>query len=211
MNTPSLKLLLALGICAPALPADAETAYFAGGCFWCVESDMDHVKGVTSTISGYAGGTLADPTYGNHEGHAEAVKVEFDPKVIGYEELAAIFLRSIDVTDQDGQFCDRGSSYRPVLFPRGKNQENAALKALVDAEKDLGAKLSVPVEPFTTFYPAEDYHQDYYLGQSLRLTRFGPVAQSEAYKLYREGCGRDERVKAVWGDKAYEGIEKHSG
>jgi peptide-methionine (S)-S-oxide reductase len=211
MNAPILKLFLALAVSASALPAKAETAYFAGGCFWCVESDMDSVKGVTSTISGYAGGALADPTYQNHEGHAEAVKVEFDPSVVSYSDLTAIFLRSIDVTDAGGQFCDRGSSYRPVLFPQGKEQESAALKALKDAEKDLGSTIAVPSEPFTTFYPAEDYHQDYYLGQSLRLTRFGPVAQSKAYKLYREGCGRDERVKAVWGDKAYMGIEKHSG
>lgn len=211
MNAPTFKLFLAFAVSASAFPAHAETAYFAGGCFWCVESDMDHVKGVTSTTSGYAGGTMANPTYENHEGHTEAVKVEFDPNVISYGELAAIFLRTIDVTDPDGQFCDQGSSYRPALFPKGKVQEKAAAKALKDAEADLGSKLAVPSEPFTTFYPAEDYHQDYYLGQNLRLTRFGPVAQSKAYKLYREGCGRDERVKAVWGDKAYQGVAKHSG
>ena len=211
MNAPTLKLFLALGLSVMAAPSHAETAYFAGGCFWCVESDMDHVKGVTSTISGYAGGKMADPTYENHEGYTEAVKVEFDPKVISYGELSAIFLRSIDVTDAEGQFCDRGASYRPALFPQGKDQEQAAAKSVQDASADLGAKIAVPVEPFTTFYAAEDYHQDYYLGQKLRLTRFGPVAQSEAYKLYREGCGRDERVKQVWGDKAHMGIEKHSG
>lgn len=209
MRLPAFAFLAALA--ASMHSAHAETAYFAGGCFWCVESDMDHVKGVTYTVSGYAGGTLADPTYENHEGHAEAVKVEFDPKVISYGELAAIFLHSIDVTDPDGQFCDRGPSYRPVLFPLGKDQEKAAVKALKDAGKDLGGEIAVPAEPFTTFHPAEDYHQDYYLGDNLRLTRFGPVAQSEAYKLYRRGCGRDERVKDVWGDKAYQGIEKHPG
>jgi peptide-methionine (S)-S-oxide reductase len=211
MNAPILKLFLVLAVSATAIPAKAETAYFAGGCFWCVESDMDSVKGVTSTVSGYAGGTKPNPTYENHEGYTEAVKVDFDPNIISYGDLTAIFLRTIDVTDPDGQFCDQGSSYRPALFPQGKEQEIAAIKALKDAETDLGGKIAVPTEPFTTFYAAEDYHQNYYLGSNLRLTRFGPVAQSKAYKLYREACGRDERVKAVWGDKAYQGIVKHSG
>ena len=211
MNTPFVKLILGLALATPAATVRAETAYFAGGCFWCVESDMDHVKGVTATTSGYAGGTLTNPTYENHEGHAEAVKVEFDASVISYAELATIFLRSIDVTDPDGQFCDRGPSYRPVVFPDGKAQTKAALKAVREAGKELGVKVAVPIEPFTTFSEAEDYHQDYYLGKKLRLTRFGPVAQSEAYKLYREGCGRDDRVREVWGEKAYQGIEKHSG
>ena len=125
----------------------AETAIFAGGCFWCVESDMDHVKGISETISGYAGGTAANPTYKRHEGYTEAVKVEFDPKIIGYEALTAHFLRTIDVVDGGGQFCDRGGSYIPALFPLDDGQKAAAEKALKDAQKDLGQSVAVTGSP----------------------------------------------------------------
>jgi peptide-methionine (S)-S-oxide reductase len=183
--------------------ARAETAIFAGGCFWCVESDMDHVKGVTSTISGYAGGTIESPTYQNHEGYTEAVKVEFDPKIVSYETVVNHFLRTIDVTDAGGQFCDRGPSYVTAIFTMGKEQQAAAEQAVKLAEKQLGQKVVTPVKPYTTFTDAEEYHQNYYLGNNRVLTRFGYVKQSDAYKGYREGCGRDARVKEVWGDAAY--------
>ena len=186
-----------------AAPAAAETAIFAGGCFWCVESDMDHVKGVSETISGYAGGTAANPTYKRHDGYTEAVKVEFDPKLISYEALTAHFLRTIDVVDGGGQFCDRGESYIPALFPLDAAQKKAASRVLDQAAKDLGEPHAVKLGDNPSFFAAEDYHQDYYLGEGTTLTRFGIIAQSEAYKRYREGCGRDARLKALWGDAAF--------
>ncbi len=190
-------------LAAPAVRAAEETAIFAGGCFWCVESDMDHVKGVSSTTSGYAGGTMKNPSYENHEGYTEAVKVVFDNSVISYDSLLAHFLRTIDVTDGGGQFCDRGESYIPALFPVGDKQKAAAVTALKDAEKDLGQELKVKLGDNPSFTDAEGYHQDYYLGTKRTLTRFGWIKQSDAYKRYREGCGRDERVKSVWGSKAF--------
>ena len=189
--------------------AFAETAVFAGGCFWCVESDMDHVKGVTSTVSGYAGGIMENPTYENHEGYTEAVKLEFDPAVVSYETLVATFLRTIDVTDAGGQFCDRGSSYVSAIFPMDAAQKAAAEKAVAEAEKVLGQKIVTPVVSFTTFGNAEDYHQDYYKGDNRVVTRFGIIKQSDAYARYRKGCGRDAQVKSVWGAEAFKGIEAH--
>ena len=188
---------------ATAAQAMAETAIFAGGCFWCVESDMDHVKGVKETISGYAGGTNPTPTYDNHEGFTEAVKVEFDPAVISYEALTAHFLRTIDATDGGGQFCDRGGSYVPAIFPVDPAQKAAAARVLDGAQKALQQPVAVKLGDNPSFFPAEDYHQNYYLGTGRVLTRFGWIPQADAYKRYREGCGRDARVKEVWGAAAY--------
>lgn len=190
-------------VTASAATASADTAIFAGGCFWCVEKDLDHTKGVTSTISGYAGGTAADPTYRSHEGYTEAVKVEFDPKIISYEALTAHFLRTIDAVDGGGQFCDRGDSYVPALFPLDAAQKKSATEAVADAEHALGQKLAVKLSDNPSFYPAEDYHQNYYQGTGFKLTRFGLIRQSDAYARYREACGRDTRVKELWGDAAY--------
>ncbi len=190
-------------LAAPGVRAAEETAIFAGGCFWCVESDMDHVKGVSSTTSGYAGGTMANPSYQDHDGYTEGVKVVFDNAVISYDSLVAHFLRTIDVTDGEGQFCDRGHSYIPAIFPLDDKQKAAAAASLQGAAKDLGQELKVIVGDNPSFTDAEDYHQNYYLGDKRTLTRFGWIKQSDAYHRYREGCGRDERVKAVWGDKAF--------
>ncbi len=206
------KLAAALLLATPLVtttPSFAETAVFAGGCFWCVESDMDNVKGVTSTVSGYAGGTKKNPTYESHSGYTEAVKVEFDPAVVSYGSLVSIFLRTIDVTDAGGQFCDRGPSYVSAVFPIGDAQKAAAKKAFAEAEKALGKNIVTPVIGFTTFGNAEDYHQNYYLGSDSTLTRFGYIKQSEAYKRYRKGCGRDAQVKSVWGNMAYDGVAAH--
>ncbi len=194
----------------PAKAEKIETAVFAGGCFWCVESDFDHIKGVKSTVSGYAGGKMANPTYEDHEGNKEAVKVTYDADVVSFETLAYTFLHTIDVTDEGGQFCDRGESYKSAIFPMDDAQSKAAQAALASAQTELEAKIVTPIIPFTTFADAEDYHQNYYLGENSILTRFGYVEQSEAYKRYRKGCGRNERVKEVWGDKAYMGVEAHS-
>jgi peptide-methionine (S)-S-oxide reductase len=199
----SLATFAATALASQPAHAASQTAVFAGGCFWCVESDMDHIKGVTSTISGYAGGAKENPTYEDHEGYVEAVKVEFDPLVVPYEQLVARFLRTIDVTDAGGQFCDRGDSYTTAIFADSSAQKQAAEKAVRQAEQALRQKLATPVKPFTTFTPAEDYHQNYYLGQNRVFTRFGWIKQSDAYHRYREACDRDARVKEVWGAAAY--------
>ncbi|MFN0190650.1 MAG: peptide-methionine (S)-S-oxide reductase MsrA [Aestuariivirga sp.] len=196
-------MLAAAAVLSFTSHANAETAVFAGGCFWCVESDMDKVKGVTSTTSGYAGGTLKNPTYENHEGHVEAVKVEFDPAIVSYDQLVARFLRTVDVTDDGGQFCDRGFAYTTAVFTFGKAQKASADAAIAAAKKSLEKEIATPVRNFTTFTDAEDYHQNYYKGDDLKLTRFGLIRQSDAYKRYRKACGRDARVKEVWGKEAF--------
>ena len=178
----------------PAL-ADTEKAIFAGGCFWCVEKDFDHVPGVVSTISGYSGGTLENPTYENHEGHREVVQVEFDPAKVTYATLAEIFFHSVDPTDDGGQFCDRGHAYTTAIYTENEAQKAAAEKAKADAEAALGRKIVTPVEAAGPFWPAEDYHQDFYQKNPLR------------YSYYRNGCGRDQRVEEVWGKSAHQGIE----
>jgi peptide-methionine (S)-S-oxide reductase len=198
-----LFTVLALSSVSPPAQAKSETAIFAGGCFWCVESDFDKIKGVTETISGYAGGTLKNPTYRNHEGYQEAVKVTYDADTVGFDTLVRTFLRSTDVVDAGGQFCDRGDPYISVIFAMNDDQKKLAETAVADAEKALGQKIVTPVRPYTTFTAAEDYHQNYYRGQNRVLTRFGWIKQADAYEDYRQACGRDARVKALWGKAAY--------
>lgn len=192
-----------------SLPAMAETAIFAGGCFWCTESDMDHVPGVTSTVSGYTGGSKSNPTYRNHECHREAVKIEFDPGRISYAELARIFFRTIDPTDGGGQFCDRGHSYSTAIYTIGADQERAAKAAKADAAKALGTSIATDVEPASKFWPAEDYHQNFWRSQEMMLTWAGYKPRAEHYKYYREGCGRDARLREIWGDHAMQGVAGH--
>jgi peptide-methionine (S)-S-oxide reductase len=197
-KTAASALLLSLAaLPATSLPSSAETAIFAGGCFWCVESDMDQVPGVTATVSGYSGGTLKSPTYQNHEGHREVVKVEFDPAKVSYDQLVTIFLRTIDPTDANGQFCDRGHAYTTAIYTIGDAQLAAATKAKADAEAQLKTSLATEVAPASEFTEAEDYHQDYY--------NVNPAK----YKYYRFACGRDDRVKEVWGADAYKGVPSH--
>lgn len=186
-----------------AAAARTEKAIVAGGCFWCVEADMESVPGVRSVVSGYTGGTLTDPTYDNHEGHFEAVEITFDPARLSYADLIALFLRSIDVTDAGGQFCDRGSAYRSAIFATTPEQEAAAKAAIAEAEAQLDRKIVTPVLPASTFWKAEAYHQDYYRGSKIILTRAGPKKQSNAYTFYRKACGRDARVRDLWGDQAF--------
>jgi peptide-methionine (S)-S-oxide reductase len=198
------KLAIALVLAAAgAAAAKTEKAIVAGGCFWCVESDFESVKGVKSVVSGYTGGSSQNPTYEDHEGHYEAVEITFDNSVISYADLMAKFLRSVDVLDAGGQFCDRGNAYRTAIFVANDAQKTAALAAVADAESVLGTIIATPVKAAKTFWVAEDYHQDYYKGTGIVLTRHGPKKQSNAYKFYREACGRDERVKAVWGGQAF--------
>jgi peptide-methionine (S)-S-oxide reductase len=177
--------------------AIAETAIFAGGCFWCVESDMDQVPGVSETVSGYSGGAKKNPSYYDHEGHREVLKVEFDPAKTSYDQLVRIFLRTIDPTDGGGQFCDRGHSYSTAIYAVGDAQLASARKAKAEAEAQLGVKLATEVAPAGKFTVAEDYHQNYY--------KVNPAK----YKYYRFACGRDARVKEVWGTDAYKGVPAH--
>lgn len=200
-----LSLILAAGLmalAAPAARAETETALVAGGCFWCVEADFEKVKGVREVVSGYSGGDLQNPTYDNHEGHYEVALITFDNAVISYGDLIAKFLRSVDVTDAGGQFCDRGDAYRTAIFVDGKAQEAAAEKALAEAEAALGQGIVTPILPAKRFWKAEAYHQDYYKGEAVVLTRAGPKKKKNAYKFYREACGRDARVRQIWGDQA---------
>ncbi|GGB47631.1 peptide methionine sulfoxide reductase MsrA [Roseibium aquae] len=189
-------------------PAKAETALFAGGCFWCVEADLQKLPGVKDVISGYAGGQTENPTYKTYEsgGHREVVKVEFDESQISYRELTDIFLRTIDVTDAGGQFCDRGYGYSSAIYPLNEAQAKAASAAVADAEKSLDRKIFTPVEGPAVFWPAEDFHQEYYRSDVRTLTRFGYVTRADAYQGYRQACRRDETVRRVWGEQAFKGI-----
>lgn len=186
--------------------AETEKLTVAGGCFWCVESDFESVDGVSEVISGYIGGTVEDPTYkqvvGGRTGHYEAVEIFFDPAVVSREKLLRLFFRSIDPTDSGGQFCDRGKSYATAIFTSTPEEKALATSVLAEAQKSLGQKIVTPILSATTFYKAEDYHQDYYKGHNRVLTRFGYIKQSDAYKSYRRGCGRDARVLELWGGQA---------
>ena len=176
--------------------AQTAKAIFAGGCFWCVESDFDKVPGVISTTSGYTGGKTANPTYqqvsAHTTGHAESVQIVFDPAKVSYEQLVQHFWHTIDPTTKDRQFCDVGSPYRTAIFPVDAEQMKIATASRAALEKSKPFKDPVVTEITMagTFYPAEEYHQDYYMKNPVR------------YKYYRLTCGRDARVKELWGDLA---------
>ena len=179
---------------SPAQTAATAKATFAGGCFWCVEADFDKVPGVISTTSGYTGGTVANPTYeqvsAKHTGHAEAVEVVYDPARVSYEQLLAWYWHHIDPTTKDRQFCDVGTPYRTAIFTHGDAQMRAALASKAELEKTKPFKEPIVTEIVAAgpFYRAEEYHQDYYRKNPLR------------YEFYRTSCGRDARVKQLWGD-----------
>ncbi len=206
-------LLLGFGILAglvlhhtQARAQATETAVLAGGCFWCVEADFEKVRGVVDAVSGFAGGTVANPTYRQvtrgGTGHREVVEITFNPTEVSYGQILDLFLRSIDPLDAGGQFCDRGFSYSPAIYAQTPAQAAAADAAVDRAEAALGRGISVPVEAAATFYAAEEYHQDYYRKDDVILTRFGPQSKAAAYKKYRAACGRDDRVQQVWGAAA---------
>lgn len=186
--------------------AGTEKLIVAGGCFWCVESDFESVAGVKGAVSGYIGGSKEDAVYKKISkggtGHYEAVEITFDNKKVSRDQLLHLFFRSVDPTDAGGQFCDRGESYRTAVFYKNDAQKVAATNAKAAAQKSLGQKIVTPVLAAGEFYKAEKYHQDYYKGKKIVLTRFGPKKQSEAYKAYRNACGRDQRVKQLWGAEA---------
>ncbi|MHA7858705.1 MAG: peptide-methionine (S)-S-oxide reductase MsrA [Henriciella sp.] len=171
--------------------ANVETAIFAGGCFWCVESDFDKLPGVLETVSGYTAGKTTNPTYKTHtkQGHLEAVKVVYDPSEIEYGELVTYFMRHIDPTDDGGQFCDRGNSYRTAVFVANEDERQEVESQFSEITQSgiLPAPIVTRVLDEAPFYEAEGYHQNYYQKNPAR------------YKLYRVGCGRDKRVADVWG------------
>lgn len=209
IKTLALTVAIALGVVAhgqPAKAAQTEILTVAGGCFWCVESDFERVPGVKEVVSGYTGGALKNPTYKQVSrggtGHYEAVQIQFDPSKVSRDQLLHMFFRSVDPTDAGGQFCDRGDSYRTAIFVSNKAEKATATNAKQQAQQALGQKIVTPILNAGPFYKAEGYHQDYYKGSKRVLTRFGAIKQSDAYKRYRKGCGRDARVKALWGAEA---------
>lgn len=193
-----LSLLAAWTFAAEAPPPKPglAVATFAGGCFWCMEGPFDELPGVMETISGYTGGRKVNPTYeevsSGSTGHAESVRVIYDPKKVSYEKLLEVFWHNIDPTVKDRQFCDTGTQYRTAIFYHDDEQRRAAeaSKRRIEQTKPFKEAIVTPIEMAGPFYPAEDYHQDFY--------RKNPVR----YRLYRTGCGRDARLKELWGASA---------
>jgi peptide-methionine (S)-S-oxide reductase len=169
--------------------AESKTAIFAGGCFWCVEDAFDQVDGVTETVSGYAGGTAPNPTYGNHEGYVEALKVTYDPSKVTYAKLLDHYWHNVDPFDPAGQFCDKGPAYRTVVFVSDDAEKKLAESTKAEIAKRFDKKVATEIRPVTTFYDAEDFHQNYH--------NVNPVS----YKYYKWRCGRAQRLAEIWGDK----------
>ena len=175
----------------PARAATTATAVFAGGCFWCTESDFDHMPGVIQTLSGFTGGRLANPTYeqvsAGGTGHFEAVRVVYDPRRVSYATLVQRFFRTIDPLDGGGQFCDRGDQYRSAIFVANPAERRIAEAAKAQAARQLGRPIATQILPRGIFYRAEEYHQDYYTKNPVR------------YRFYRWNCGRQQRLDQLWG------------
>lgn len=194
-------LVLAMPLYSTPSFAETKTAIFAGGCFWCVEKDFDNVPGVLSTTSGYTGGHVKNATYADvtseSSGHREAVKIEYDSTKTDYAKLLDAYWHSTDPTDASGQFCDKGESYTPAIFVMTPEEKALAEKTKGEIGEKLGQKVATLVLDAAEFWPAEDYHQDFYKKSSTR------------YSYYRNACGRDERVKSLFGGDAHRGIEKH--
>lgn len=168
-------------------------ATFAGGCFWCMESPYDKTEGVISTVSGYMGGHVINPDYkqvsSGGSGHREVVQVTYDPAVVSYEKLLEVYWKNIDPTDDRGQFCDKGNQYTSAIFVHNDEQRRKAAESLQNLQdnKPFSGKIYTEILEAQQFYPAEDYHQDYYMKNPLR------------YKYYRYACGRDKRLEMLWG------------
>ena len=187
------SLIIVFSILINPVNTLAEEVILAGGCFWCLEHDLESLDGINSVKSGYSGGDLQNPTYDNHSGHQEVVLVDYDSKSVSLPEILRLYLRNVDPLDGEGQFCDRGDSYRPVIFFNDSKEENEAKSALVNASKELGVpleKIYVELKSKNQFWLAEDYHQNFADRNELR------------YKFYRFSCGRDQKLENVWGDNA---------
>jgi len=189
------SILLQLLIASPLQAfAESEEAIFAGGCFWCLEHDLEKLDGVVSAESGYSGGDLINPTYQDHSGHQEVVKVVFDSDIISYKDLLKQYWVNIDPFDNNGQFCDRGDSYKPVIFTSNQEQKRDAK----ESQETISVGLNIPLEQLKVdiveskvFWLAENYHQDFAVKNPLK------------YNFYRTSCGRDNRLKKVWGEYKY--------
>ena len=191
---PAIRFILISLLLLTAQSAFAAKATLAGGCFWCMESDFESLHGVSDVVSGFTGGELKNPTYkGNHSGHYEAVEITYDPEKISYEGLLGHYWINIDPFDARGQFCDKGHSYLSAIFVANETERQLAEQSRKKVvEKFPGQNVVTPILPASTFYPIkgdESYHQDYYKNYPLR------------YKYYRYSCGRDKRLKAIWGDR----------
>ena len=192
----ALFVLAEMGAAMASIAAPLERATFAGGCFWCEEATFEGVPGVVSVTSGFSGGREKNPTYewvsSGRTGHAESVEIVYDPRKIAYTKLLEIFWHNVDPTQADGQFCDHGYQYRSAIFYRGESQHRLAEQSKLAIGKSgrFRAPIVTQIVPFTGFYPAEAYHQDY--------SKKNPVA----YDAYRAGCGRDRRLREIWGDQA---------
>jgi len=193
-----LSVWLVMSMSGPTLSQSPEgnfaKATFAGGCFWCMEHPFDELDGVVSTTSGYTGGHTVDPTYpevsAGGTGHTEAVQIEYDPTKVTYEELLNVYWRNVDPTTPDAQFCDHGNQYRPEIFYHTEEQKQLAeaSRTHIEKTKTFPEPIVIEITQGTTFYPAEDFHQNYYQTNPLR------------YKFYRLACGRDSRLAELWGD-----------
>ena len=178
-------------MCPVKVLAESQEAIFAGGCFWCLEHDLEKLDGVLSVESGYSGGDLNNPTYDNHIGHQEVVKVSFNSDIISYKDLLKNYWINIDPFDDNGQFCDRGDSYKPVIFTSNEEQQREAKESQENISLALNIpldQLKVEVHDAKNFWIAEKYHQDFAVKNPLK------------YKFYRTSCGRDNRLKKVWGE-----------
>ena len=191
---PVLALFPSPLAAAEPTAAKTATAIFAGGCFWCMEASIEKVVGVVSVTSGYIGGEKLDPTYeevsAGGTGHRESVEVVYDPGKISYQQLLDVFWHNIDPTDASGQFCDHGSQYRSAIFYGDATQQSLAemSKAALERARPFKGAIVTDILPAAKFYPAEDYHQDYYKKNPIR------------YHTYRSGCRRDARLKELWGE-----------
>ena len=188
-----LALIIALSMLINPCNAFAEELILAGGCFWCLEHDLESLRGINFVQSGYSGGGLLNPTYENHEGHQEVVLVDYDSQLATLPEILRLYFRNIDPLDGEGQFCDRGDSYRPVIFFKDATEESEAKNAILSASNELGvpiSKISVELKSKGKFWLAEEYHQ--YFAERNELK----------YKFYRYSCGRDQRLDKLWGDNA---------
>ena len=169
---------------------EIKKAYFAGGCFWCMEESFDQINGVISTISGYSGGHLKNPTYQDviykDTGHVEAIEITYDPKIINFQKLLDVYWKNIDPFDSAGQFCDKGKSYRSVIFFQTQPEKEFIDKSFKRLEKIFNNRIVTLVWKFEKFYPAEDYHQDYYEKNFIR------------YLMYKNGCKRENTLKKIW-------------
>ena len=190
------SLLIIFSIIINPIEAYSDEIILAGGCFWCLEHDLEYLDGVNFVKSGYSGGDLNNPSYENHNGHQEVVLVNYDPELVSLDKILRLYLRNIDPLDGKGQFCDRGDSYRPVIFYQDSIEENKANDALISASKELQVpieEIKVEVKSKNKFWLAEDYHQNFAINNEFR------------YKFYRFSCGRDKRLDQLWGENSQTG------